>query len=80
MNEIFVTRIFLVCMLVLLGWLHMRQNKLEDKLSMKVDKEDFDELKNDMKAVRENVVDLKVDSAKCLTILQNLNKNSSNNS
>ena len=58
------------------GWLHMRINTLETK---KADKEDVDELKLDMKQVSSNIVDLKVDTTRCLTILESLAKTNSKN-
>ena len=75
-NELVLLEVLAVFVVVLFGWLHMRQNDFQAQLDTKADKEDLDELKNDMKSIRDNVVELKVDQAKCLTILENLNKSS----
>ena len=66
-----------VVFLALVGWLHMRQNSLESKLELKADKDDFNELKADVKVMADHVVDLKVDQTRCLTILERLEKSSS---
>jgi hypothetical protein len=71
----------IICLigLVLIGWLHMRQNNLENKLELKADKDDFNELKADVKVMADHVVDLKVDQTRCLTILERLEKSNSKN-
>ncbi len=55
----------------------MRHNSLESKLELKADKEDFNELKADVKVMADHVVDLKVDQTRCLTILERLEKSNS---
>lgn len=57
----------------------MRQNNLENKLELKADKDDFNELKADVKVMADHVVDLKVDQTRCLTILERLEKSNSKN-
>lgn len=66
-----------VLVLVLVGWLHVRQSSLEKRLNEKADKDDFNELKADVKKMADHVVDLKVDQTRCLTILEGLAKSSS---
>lgn len=69
--------VIVVLVLALVGWLHVRQNSLETKLELKADKDDFNELKADVKKMADHVVDLKVDQTRCLTILEGLAKSSS---
>lgn len=68
--------VVVILVLALVGWLHMRQNSLETRLELKADKDDFNELKQDVKVISEHIVDLKVDQTRCLTILEGLEKNS----
>lgn len=79
MNEALFVELIVGLMVVGIGWLHMRQSALEVSLKEKADKDDFDELKADVKKVSEHIVDLKVDQTRCLTILEGLAKNSSKN-
>jgi len=71
--------VVVILVLVLVGWLHMRQNNFETRLENKADKDDFNELKQDVKVISEHIVDLKVDQTRCLTILEGLEKKSSKN-
>jgi hypothetical protein len=50
--------------LLLLGWLHMRQNSQEKRLENKVDKEDFVEVKADIKEILRGLIDVKVENAR----------------
>ena len=50
--------------LVLLGWLHMRQNRQGKLLETKVDKEDFQEVRADIKEILNSVIDIKVETAR----------------
>lgn len=59
------------------GWLHLRQTNLEKKIEDKVDQEDFNELKTAVRNISDHVMELKVDQARCLTILEGLERNSS---
>jgi len=58
----------LVC--VLFGWLHVRQNKLEDKLNNCVEKDDLAEMKQDLKTTLELVTELRVENAKWQGLMQ----------
>ena len=50
--------------LTLLGWIHMRQNKQEKDIAGKVDKEDFQEVKADIKEILNSLIDMKVEGAR----------------
>ncbi len=69
--------VVVILVLVLVGWLHMRQSSLENRINEKADKDDFNELKDDVKKTADHVVELKVDQTRCLTILEGLAKSSS---
>ncbi len=58
----------LVC--VLFGWLHVRQNRLEDKINNCVEKDDLAEMKIDLKATLELVTELRVENAKWQGLMQ----------
>ena len=58
----------LVC--VLFGWLHVRQNRLEDKINNCVEKDDLAEMKQDLKTTLELVTELRVENAKWQGLMQ----------
>lgn len=56
---------------VLVGWLHMRQNDLERKLEGKVDVDHFEEVKEEMAKVIEILTELRIQNVKWQTIVDN---------
>jgi sensor domain CHASE-containing protein len=49
--------------IVMMGWLHLRQNALSQKLEEKADKEDVSEMKSDIKDILKSILNLSVDVA-----------------
>ena len=54
----------------LMGWLHLRQNKLEDQLQQCVHKNDLDEIKEDLKTTLELLTEVRVENAKWQGLMQ----------
>ena len=53
----------LVLNVLLLGWLHMRQNKMSSRLDNKVDKDSFDEVKENIENIRETLTEFRIESS-----------------
>jgi hypothetical protein len=58
----------MVC--VLFGWLHLRQNRLEEKLEHCVNKDDLNEIKQDLKTTLELLTEVRVENAKWQGLMQ----------
>ena len=48
----------------LMGWLHLRQNKMEDKIDHYVPKDAFDEMRVELKAALLLLTELRLENAK----------------
>ena len=48
----------------LMGWLHLRQNKMEDKIDEYVPKDAFDDMRVELKAAMYLLTELRVENAK----------------
>jgi len=48
----------------LMGWLHVRQNKMEDKIENYVPKDAFDDMRVELKAAMLLLTELRVENAK----------------
>lgn len=64
MDEIGAVEVIVGLMLVLVGWLHMRQSDLAQKLESKADIEELREMKTDLKEILKTLTDLKVENAR----------------
>lgn len=60
----FVLEGLVILFCVLLGWLHVRQNRMEKKLDEKADKGSIQKLEDSLSQILEKVTDLRVDNAK----------------
>ena len=61
---------------VLLGWLHMRQNAMDVVIAAKADKSELKEVEDKVTDLHRDVIELKVGQERCLTILESLEKRS----
>lgn len=66
--------------LVLVGWLHMRQNKLEDKIDKCVEKDAFEEVKEELKTAIELLTEFRVENARWHGLMERLIEKDSKNS
>ena len=66
--------------IVLIGWLHMRQNKLEDKIEKCVEKDAFEEVKEELKTAIELLTEFRVENARWHGLMERLIENDSKNS
>ncbi len=49
---------------ILIGWLHLRQNRLDDQIGSCVKKDDFEEVKADLKKALNILTETRVENAK----------------
>lgn len=52
-----------VCFVLMLGWLHLRQNRLEDALNKKADSVDIKELKGLIKELNETLTEARLEQS-----------------
>lgn len=64
MGEVEATEVIVGLMLILLGWLHMRQSDLAKKLDDKVDHSHFAEFRTDLKEILKTVTKLEIENAR----------------
>lgn len=69
-----------VCALTLVGWLHARQSKMEQALENKVDKDDFQEMKEELDKAVTILTDLRVENARWQGIVERVVETNSKNS
>ena len=66
--------------IVLLGWLHMRQNKLDERLQMCVAKDSFEEVKDELKTAIELLTEVRVENARWQGLMERAIEKDSKNS
>ncbi len=66
--------------LTLLGWLHMRQNRLEAKLENCVEKDAFEEMKEELKTCTRLLTDVRLENAKWQGIVERATESNSRTS
>jgi len=67
------------CMVVLMGWLHMRQNKLEEKIEKCVPMTALDDVKKELQKVVDLLTEERVENAEWRgTLKKVLNRDSQN--
>lgn len=74
--EIWFWRVLAGAVLTLVGYLHVRQNKLENRLEEKAEKAELDKIEKDVKEVLKQTTDIRVAQAECLVEIRNLRSNS----
>lgn len=60
---------------IMLGWLHLRQNALSDRLDEKADKEEISEMKIDVKDILKTITEIKVDNARWQGLMEKVASN-----
>lgn len=73
--EVGLLEILFGLVIIMMGWLHVRQAALSKKLEEKVDKTDFAEVKQDIKDVLSHITDIKVDNARWQGLMEKVVNN-----
>lgn len=66
--------------LVMVGWLHLRQNKLEEKIEKCVEKDAFEEVKDELKTAIQLLTEFRVENARWHGLMERLIEKDSKNS
>ena len=75
MDELGLLEILAGLAVVLMGWLHGRQNKLEDELDAKADKDSLAEIKEILKEMTKCVNEMKVENARWQGLVEKVTNN-----
>ena len=76
MFEIGAIEVIVTLVIVMVSWLHLRQNDMSKKIDSKADKTDVQELKSDIKEILKALTDIKVDNARWQGLVDKVVKNS----
>ena len=75
MFEIGAIEVIAGLLVMLVSWLHLRQNAMQKELNQKADKEDVHELKADVKEILKGLIEIKVDNARWQGLVEKVVKN-----
>ena len=76
MFELGAVEVIIGLVIVLVSWLHLRQNDMAKKIDTKADKSDVQELKSDIKEILKALTEIKVDNARWQGLVDKVVKNS----
>ncbi len=74
MESIGLIEALVALVVIMMGWLHVRQTDFKVQLDKKVDKEDFTEVKSDIKAILSSILDMKVENARWQGLVDRVTK------